>query len=224
MALMMSLVALSIDGMLPALPAIRNDLVVVNENEIQLIIFFLFLGLSLGQIFYGPLSDTTGRKPVIYVGLMIFCFGCLLSIISSDLQIMLAGRLLQGLGLAVPRVISMAIIRDLFEGKAMARVMSFIIVVFILVPTVAPAIRQIILIFFNWKIIFVFFLFLGLVVLVWFTLRSQETLSPEKRVPFGMLIGLSYDGTVMPVIYGFTVFGTLSLGVVHRVETRNKKT
>jgi DHA1 family bicyclomycin/chloramphenicol resistance-like MFS transporter len=214
LALMMSLVALSIDGMLPALSEIGRDLGVNEENRNQYIVSFLFLGLSLGQIFYGPLSDTTGRKPAIYFGFTLFIGGCIISIFSSDLGQMLVGRVLQGLGLAGPRVVGMAIVRDRFAGREMARVMSFITIIFILVPITAPAIGQMILIFFHWRIIFVFFLVLGLIIFVWFVWRLPETLHAEHRVLFSLKkIG---NGVVevckTPVSIGYTVITGLIFG------------
>ena len=126
MAMMMSLVALSIDAMLPALPAIGTDLGVVDANDNQLIVSLLFLGLAGGQLIYGPLSDSIGRKPAVYLGFALFFIGSAMCALASGLQVMLAGRCLQGLGLAAPRTVCLAIVRDQFQGRAMARVMSFI--------------------------------------------------------------------------------------------------
>lgn len=186
MALMMSLVALSIDAMLPALPMIGADLEVASPNDSQLIIAILFLGLAIGQMLYGPLSDSTGRKPAVLLGLALFGAGCLLSILASDLTVMLVGRLLQGLGLAAPRVVSLALIRDQYAGSAMARVMSFVMAVFIFVPMIAPALGQAILWVAPWRAIFVTFLALALVTCSWFMLRQRETLSVDRRVPFSL--------------------------------------
>jgi MFS transporter, DHA1 family, multidrug resistance protein len=123
MAMMMSLVALSIDTMLPALSNIGTDLGVIKVNTNQLIISMLFLGMASGQMLYGPISDSTGRKPAIYLGYVLFIIGCLLSFSASNFPVMLAGRLLQGFGAAGPRIVSLALVRDRYEGRAMARVM-----------------------------------------------------------------------------------------------------
>ena len=186
MALMMSLVALSVDAMLPALPAIGADLGVVDKNNNQLIITLLFLGLGFGQLIYGPLSDSYGRKPAIYLGFILFFIGCTLTLLSSDLAVMLVGRFFQGLGLAGPRTLSLAIVRDLYSGRAMARVMSFIMTVFILVPMAAPALGQGIMLLINWRAIFSFIFGLGFIVCIWFSIRHPETLAIESRVPFSI--------------------------------------
>ena len=142
MALMMSLVAMSIDIMLPALAQIGTDLGAQSDNANQLVVTMIFLGLAIGQLIYGPLSDSTGRKLAVYAGYAVFIAGSLLSIFALSFPMMLVGRLLQGMGVAAPRSVSVALIRDQYEGRAMAQVMSFIMVVFILVPIVAPGYRS----------------------------------------------------------------------------------
>ena len=186
MAMMSSLVALSIDAMLPALTHIGQDLGVQQSNDSQLIISMVFLGMALGQIIYGPLSDSTGRKLPIYIGFFLFILGCLLSLFATSFPLMLAGRLLQGLGAAGPRTVTVALIRDEYEGSAMARVMSFVMMVFILVPVFAPAIGQGILIIAHWRAIFGIFLALALTSGIWFAARQPETLSLEQRQPFSI--------------------------------------
>ncbi len=183
MALLTSMVALSIDAMLPALPLIGRDLGVVESNSNQLVISAFFLGFAGGQLFYGPVSDSVGRKPVIYAGLSLFLAGCLLSIFASDFGTLLAGRALQGIGAAGPRTATIALIRDRFEGRAMARIMSFIMAVFILVPVVAPALGQGILFFAGWDAIFWMFFLLAAVAAAWFAVRQPETLLKDRRTP-----------------------------------------
>jgi DHA1 family bicyclomycin/chloramphenicol resistance-like MFS transporter len=184
MAFTMSLVALSIDAMLPAFPQMTQDLQVAKANDIQLVVSMLFIGLAIGQLFYGPLSDSIGRKPAIYIGFVLFILGSLLSMAASDFSTMLAGRLLQGIGAAGPRTVAVALIRDRFHGSEMARVMSFIMTVFILVPIFAPALGQAILIFAGWRSIFGAFVVLALSILVWLSLRQAETLAKDQRRPF----------------------------------------
>ncbi|MBL4653869.1 MAG: multidrug effflux MFS transporter [Flavobacteriales bacterium] len=184
MAMMMSLTALSIDAMLPALTEIGNDLGVIEPNDNQLIISTLFLGLAFGQLFYGPLSDGIGRKPSVYIGLVLFALGCLVSIFAENLSVMLIGRALQGFGLSGTRTISVAIIRDKFKGDKMAQVMSFVMAAFIVVPTIAPFMGQGILLIAHWKFIFWTILGLGFMLFVWFSTRQQETLPKENRVKF----------------------------------------
>jgi len=184
MAMMMSLTALSIDAMLPALTEIGTDLGVTEPNDNQLIISVLFLGLAIGQLLYGPLSDAFGRKPAVYVGLVFFAIGCLTSIFATSLPIMLVGRALQGFGLSGTRTISVAIVRDRFKGDQMAQVMSFVMATFIMVPCVAPFLGQGVLYIAHWSYIFWTILGMGLLLFIWFSTRQQETLPKEKRIKF----------------------------------------
>ena len=183
-ALIISLVALSIDAMLPALPEIAADLGVTRINDSQFIISVFFAGMALGQIFFGPLSDSIGRRPAILSGLAVFAAGCMLSIIAFDFEQMLLGRFLQGLGASGPRIVSIALVRDQYKGREMARVMSFVMTVFILVPIFAPAVGQGILLIADWRFIFVMFLCLILIVGLWFWQRQPETLTQDKRITF----------------------------------------
>ena len=183
-ALLMSLVALATDAMLPALPAIGRDLGAPHPNDIQFVVTALFLGLGLGQILYGPLSDRTGRKPAIYAGLAVFMVGCVVSIFAPTFEAMLAGRILQGIGVAGPRIVIMALIRDLYAGPRMARLMSFAMAVFILVPAVAPALGQGILWLWGWRAIFATFFATAAVAFAWLALRQPETLPADRRRPF----------------------------------------
>lgn len=184
MAVLMSLAALAIDAMLPALPVIGAELNVLESNETQKVILFIFIGLSVGQLFYGPLSDTLGRKPLIYAGILIFIAGCLLSIYAPSFELMLLGRFFQGLGVASTRVISLAIVRDQYSGNQMAKIMSLITVVFVIVPALAPTIGQGILYIADWRAIFWSFILLSGTALIWFKFRQAETLAIENRKPF----------------------------------------
>ena len=182
--LLMALGALGIDGMLPALPAIERDLGVLRPNDVQYVVTALLLGLGLGQIVIGPLSDRIGRKPAMYASLIVFMAGCLVSVFAATFRLMITGRLLQGMGVAGPRVVTIALIRDQYEGREMARLMSFVMAVFILVPTIAPAVGQGILLLGGWRAIFAAFAATGATALLWFGLRQPETLSPAHRRPF----------------------------------------
>lgn len=183
-ALIISLVALSIDAMLPALPEIADDLGLARINDSQYVISVFFAGMGLGQIFFGPLSDSVGRRPAILSGLFVFAAGCLLSIVAVDFTQMLLGRFLQGLGASGPRIVSIALVRDQYKGREMARVMSFVMTVFILVPVFAPAVGQGILLLTSWHYIFAMFLCLTLVVGLWFWRRQPETLTRSSRIVF----------------------------------------
>ena len=183
-ALLMSLVALSIDVMLPALPAIGSDLGASDPNDVQYVVTAVFLGLGAGQMFFGPLSDRIGRKPAIYAGLATFMAGCLLSIYAPTFEAMIAGRILQGIGVAGPRIVTVALVRDQYAGRPMARIMSFTMAVFILVPAIAPALGQGVLLLSGWRAIFVTIFVVAAAAFVWLAVRQPETLPPERRRPF----------------------------------------
>lgn len=134
---MISIVAMSIDMMLPALRVIGQDLAIADPNEAQTIVTALFIGFSVGQFFVGPLSDRFGRRPVIVCGYLVFLAGSALSYLAKDMTVMLIGRALQGLGAAAPRIVTQSLVRDLYEGRQMARVLSIIMSIFILVPALA---------------------------------------------------------------------------------------
>lgn len=184
MATMTSLVALSIDSVLPALSQIGAYLEVIDPRQTHLIVSVFFVGMALGQLFYGPLSDDKGRRYVIISGLIVFAVGSLVCINAESLEVMLIGRVIQAFGVSGPRVATLAVIRDKYEGEAMARVMSFIMMVFILVPMLAPIFGQTILFWFSWQHIFSSFLVYGLLIGLWFFIRQPETLPKEKRLPF----------------------------------------
>lgn len=214
MATLMSLVALAIDAMLPALGEIGSELGVERDNDVQLIVSLIFLGIAVGQLAYGPVSDSVGRKPALLAGLGLFMVGCLLSLFSQSFPMMLAGRLLQGLGVAGPRIVTIALIRDQYEGRLMARVMSFAMAVFIIVPIIAPAMGQAILWVANWRAIFGAFLAIAIATSVWFTLRQPETLPVDRRMPFTVSRVVSGFREVLAnrVALGYTVTAGLVFG------------
>jgi len=183
MAMLMSMTALTVDAMLPALMQIGQSLNVEDANHNQLIVATVFLGMALGQMLYGPISDAYGRKPAIYLGGVIFLVGAGFSIFAQDFNTMLLGRILQGMGAASCRVVTLAMIRDCFDGKEMARTMSLIMLVFIMVPAIAPSIGQGILLVGHWRAIFVFLFVFALVALLWLAFRQTETLSPKNKIP-----------------------------------------
>lgn len=193
MASLMSLVALSIDTLLPALPQIGESLNVANATDNQLIITMIFLGLGFGQLIFGPLSDSFGRKPMIYFGFIVFVIASIICVTTESFEMMIAGRVLQGIGLSSPRTIAIAMVRDTFSGDYMAKILSIIVVFFILVPVVAPTFGQWILNFASWEMIFNANLILGVGVVIWFWLRQPETLKESNRIEFRMRI--FYDGT-----------------------------
>lgn len=181
MASLMSVVALSIDALLPALDVIGIDMGTTNVVDNQLLITMIFLGLGIGPLLWGPLSDSIGRKPVVYMGFVLFIVASFVCVHAQSLEIMVLGRVLQGIGLSAPRTISIAIIRDLYRGDYMARIMSFVTVVFILVPIVAPTMGKFILDYYSWETIFYVQVVISLLVSAWFFKRQPETLSETNK-------------------------------------------
>lgn len=184
MAAMMSLVALSIDAMLPAFDAMRADLAVSHPNQIQYVIGFIFIGMVAGQLLMGPISDAVGRKKTLYAGLAVYLIGTVICYFAQTLDVMLAGRLIQGIGVSAPRVVAVAVVRDKFAGRDMARIMSLIMAIFILVPAVAPSVGQAILLVSSWHMIFILYIAAALVLCGWVYFRLEETLKPQNRMPF----------------------------------------
>ncbi|NUP06175.1 MAG: multidrug effflux MFS transporter [Polyangiaceae bacterium] len=182
-AFSMSLVAMSIDSMLPALGAVANDLGARAPNDRQLVLTTFFGGLTVGQLLYGPLSDALGRKRAMYAGLVILTAGSLCCLFATSFWMVLAGRLVAGVGAAGARIVSMAIVRDLYEGRAMAQVMSVAMSIFIIVPIIAPAIGQGILAVTTWRGIFGVLVVMTGTIFVWFATRQSETLPIERRRP-----------------------------------------
>ena len=182
-ALLTSLVALSIDAMLPALPEITVSLGVKDRNDAQLVIGLFLLGNTIGQLLFGPLSDAFGRKPIIVAGLTLFLLGCFISVIAESFATLLLGRVLQGVGASGPRTVSVSMVRDLYSGRSMARIMSISMSIFILVPIIAPALGQAIMLIATWRYIFGTFILFGFLGLFWLLIRQPETLADKHRRP-----------------------------------------
>ncbi len=185
-ALLMALTALSIDVMLPALPQIGNSLGVGDENDRQLVISVYFIGFAAGQLLFGPLSDHYGRRQPLLAGLALYIAGTVIAVSSDSFAGLLIARVCQGFGAASPRVIALAIVRDRFGGREMARVMSFVMMVFIVVPILAPGVGEIILELSGWRIIFYFLLLVAVSSMVWAWFRLPETRREEDRLPFSV--------------------------------------
>ena len=183
MASLMSVVAMAVDGMLPALVGMQRDFGVSQASDMQYVVLVLFLGLSAGQLVAGPAADAYGRKPVIVLGFAVFVLGCVVSTLATSLPVMLLGRVLQGLGAGAPRVVSTAMVRDRFEGAELARVNSFVTTTFIVVPMVAPSLGQLITWAWGWRAIFVFFALMAILSGAWLWWRQPETLPAQARKP-----------------------------------------
>ncbi len=182
-ALMMALNALAIDSMLPALPHIGQDLDVANENSRQWVVTAYLLGFGGAQLFYGPLADRFGRKSVLLFGVGVYVVFSLLATLAPSFDMLILARIGQGLGSACTRVLAVSIVRDRYEGRTMARVMSFSFLVFLGVPILAPSLGQLIMLVGPWRWIFAGLGLIGIALLVWASLRLPETLKPEDRLP-----------------------------------------
>ena len=180
---MISFVALTIDTLLPAYTIIKREFLIV-DTQLHWIITALFLGFSLGQILFGPVSDRIGRKNSVLLGVGIYWIGCLVCLVSNTYLIFVLGRFIQGFGIGGPRVVSQAICRDLFNGNKLASINSFIMSIFILVPVVAPLIGQGILFLFYWKYIIAFFILFSLVTTSVLMVNIEETLKEPQKINF----------------------------------------
>jgi MFS transporter, DHA1 family, multidrug resistance protein len=206
-AMLTALVAMSIDTMLPAVGQIASELGASNPNDRQFIVLAFFAGMMIGTLIFGPLSDSIGRKPSIFGGLVIFGIGALICMFSTSFPMMIAGRIIQGIGAASPRTVSMAMVRDGAKGSDMARIMSFVMSVFMLVPIFAPTIGQLVLNVASWRYIFAGFVVAAILVSIWLAVRQSETLAPENRLQFSVTKLMNSAGQVMknPISLGYTI-------------------
>ncbi|WP_306112871.1 MULTISPECIES: multidrug effflux MFS transporter [unclassified Roseovarius] len=184
MAMMGGVVAFAIDAMLPALPRIGAELSPDALNRAQLIVTSFVFGMGLGTFLVGPLSDAFGRKPVILAGSVIFALAALVAIITTSLELLIVSRIFQGFGVSAARIVSMAIIRDLYSGREMARLMSFVTMVFTLVPAIGPLIGSGIIALAGWRGVFGSFVIFTAIYSLWMTTRLTEPLPSAKRQPF----------------------------------------
>lgn len=180
-AAIMACQAIAVDTMLPALPAIGHDLGVTDPNRTQWIITSYIAGVGLGQLFWGVLSDRFGRRPVLLLGFTFYVIAAAAVGLAGSFETLLAWRFAHGIA-AASMVVSRSIIRDLYGGRQMARVMSLTFIVFIMVPIVAPSIGQLVLLVAPWRALFHVFFGFAAAVLVWVYFRLPETLHPEYRM------------------------------------------
>lgn len=184
MGMTFATIAFSIDSMLPALPDIGQALTPRDLNRAQLVLTSFVLGMGIGTMFTGPLSDAIGRRKVLLAGFVLYIIGAILGMLAGSLEMLLAARVIQGLGSAGPRVVAMAIVRDLYAGRQMARLMSFVMMVFTLVPAIAPSMGAAIIALVGWRGMFGAFVLFALINSTWFILRQPETLPVDKRREF----------------------------------------
>ncbi|KAA2316925.1 MFS transporter [Pseudooceanicola sediminis] len=200
MAMMMATVAFSIDSMLPALSDIAAELTPDNANNAQLVLSAFMIGMGVGTLFSGPLSDSFGRKTVILFCAAIYILGAVLAWRAPSLELLIMARMLQGLGAAGPRVIAIAIIRDLYAGREMAKLVSFVMMVFTIFPALAPLLGAMIVEYGNgWRSLFLVFFAFSAISSLWLATRLDEPLPVERRVPFNpkkLLIALKQMLTI----------------------------
>ena len=208
MASLMALNAFAIDAMVPALPAIGEALNVLDDNERQLVVSSYVFGFGTTQLLYGPLSDRFGRKPVLLVSLVLYIGFALLSAIAASFSLLLAARASQGAAAAATRVLVVSIVRDRFEGAAMARLMSLVFLVFLVIPVIAPAFGQVVLLFASWRWIFLGLAIFAAVIFIWSLVRLPETLHPEARRPLSARA--IWDGTRETLTNGQSLGYTLA--------------
>ncbi|RBW57765.1 MFS transporter [Ruegeria sp. A3M17] len=220
-AMMFATIAFSIDSMLPALPNIGAQLSPDDINKAQLILTSFVLGMGIGTFFTGPLSDAFGRKPVIYVGSALYIIAAAAAWASSSLEMLLVARIFQGIGCAAPRVVAMAIIRDLYSGREMARIVSIAMMIFTLVPAIAPMLGAGVIALTGWRGIFASFILFSLITIVWMGLRLPEPLSAENRRPLRLplILDAARQMFTHPTVRLSILVQTLCLGMLFTMLT-----
>ena len=215
-AAIMAVNALGVDLMLPALPAIGHDLAVTSANHRQWVVTVYLSGFGIGQLVYGPLSDRLGRRPVLLASVAGFVAASVFAASAATFQALLAARLLQGLMSASTRVLSVAIVRDSYSGRQMARISSVAQMVFFLVPILAPSLGQGILTLGPWPVIFYVLAGFAAAVLVWSALRLPETLPPERRrsIAPAALLGAVREIVTNRFAMGYAVAASMTFGAI----------
>ena len=191
MAMLFATIAFSIDAMLPALPQIAHELTPDAPNHVQMIVTSFVIGMGIATFFVGPLSDALGRRVVLLSGAALYIAASVLAWRAQTLEFLLAARVLQGIGASGPRVVAMAIVRDLYSGRQMARILSFIMMTFTLVPAVSPLIGAWIAAAAGWRAIFVAFIVFAVISALWLALRQPESLPVENRRPMRLSLMLA---------------------------------
>jgi len=215
-ASLMALNALAIDVMLPALGAVAGDLGVANPNDRQLVVVVYILGFGFPQLVFGPLSDRFGRRRVIFASLTGYTAAALGCALVSSFELLLLMRFVQGVFAAGCRVVAIAIVRDVYQGRAMARIMSLVMTVFMVVPIAAPMIGQAILFVAPWRWCFAVLGIAGVLLFTWTGTRLGETLAPEERGSLSIRSAFRAYLAVAkhPVSRGYTLASGLIFGAL----------
>lgn len=178
---LMALNALAIDILLPAFPNIVDDFTLIDENQVQFVILSYVVGFGAGQLLFGPISDRFGRRTPLFLGLALY-IGCVLAaVIAPSFNTLLLARMVQGIGAAATRIVALAVVRDTCSGRQMASTMSLIMMVFMIVPILAPFLGQGVIMIADWHMIFVLMAMIAMVMAVWGFWRLPETLDPANR-------------------------------------------
>jgi len=214
-ASLMACQAVAVDAMLPALPIIAHALGLNNENHAQWIITAYVVGMGVGQLFWGIVSDRFGRRPVLLTGLALYAVAALLVGLSTSFASLLGWRFTHGVA-AASVVVARSVIRDLYGGRQMARVMSLTFIVFLMVPIIAPSIGQLILLAAPWRYLFVMFCGFGCVVWLWTYWRLPESLHPEYRLTLSAPQIMHSIKLVVanPISRYNTLAGTMTFGAI----------
>lgn len=181
-AVMMT-VAFAIDSMLPALPAIGNALGIVHENQRQFVMTAFLGGFGISQLLVGTLSDRYGRRRLMLWSLFGYGVTSLAATLAKDFDQLLIARFAQGIMAAGGQVVVRSVVRDRFEGREMAQVMSLASMIFMAAPILAPAMGQLVLEVGPWRWIFGSLSIIGFAIWIWVYMRLPETLPPERRIP-----------------------------------------
>lgn len=185
-ACMMAMTALGIDSMLPALPAIGETFALANPNDQQWVIAVFMFGFAGGQLLWGPLSDRFGRRPILLITLALGGIFNAIAAFSASYELLLAARFASGVAVASSRVVTVALVRDCFSGRAMARVMSLAFIVFMAAPVLAPTVGTLVMLVAPWRWIFWLLAAAAAATLAWVSLRLPETLHAEDRLPLSL--------------------------------------
>jgi DHA1 family bicyclomycin/chloramphenicol resistance-like MFS transporter len=213
-SLTMALAALAIDITLPAFATMRGDFgLAEGSSALAPVITASLAGLAIGQMAWGPLSDSLGRKVILYSGIAVYVAGAIGSALAPSLTVLYMTSFVTGLGASGARVVALSSVRDTYSAQAMAKMMSYVMMVFLLVPLIAPSLGAAILALSGWRFIYAFVALAGIAVLV-VNRRLPETLSPQDRIPlhFGNLGRAGWFVVTNRFTMGYTLAQTAVFG------------